>query len=155
MIIIFFTGCVTSSKVLHKKNYVFNDNGQRKMILTFQNDSNCTLKNRYNYEKIEDNELLIKCLYRIINHQVILVNRDNFIDTVGKGYFYFPNIENFDSSNMLSGNIVFIGPNYSTDKERYAKVPYVDRDTLIIHKRKLLWIKKDNENKVVGYYVFK
>lgn len=154
--ILFLTSCSISNKIVIKKDYIFNENSQRKLILTFQNDSVCTLKNIYNYEKIEENELVQNCRYKSLDQKVLLINDDDtFLDTLGKGYFYFPSIEKSDRTNLDTNDKINIGPKYISDKERYAKVPFIDMDTVLVYKRKLIWIKKDKDNKVVGYYEFK
>ena len=153
--IIVLTGCFTSNKTTLRKNYIFNENSKRKLILIFQNDSTCILKNVYKYEKIEKDELIQKCRYKLLDQKILLINNNGFLDTLGKGYFYFPNIEKSDSANLRTNTKIIIGPKYSSDKERYSKVPFIDNDTLIVYKRKLIWIKKDKDNKVVGYYEFK
>ena len=89
------------------------------------------------------------------NQNLILINDNNYIDTIGTGYFYFPNFKKSNSSILDRKNKIVIGPNYSTEYERYSKVPYVANDTLINYKGKLIWIKKDKTNKVVGYYEFR
>ena len=152
---IFLIGCSVSNKTVLKKNYIFDENSQRKLILTFHNDSVCTLKNVYNYEEIEENELIQNCKYKLLEQKLLLINDNTFLDTLGKGYFYFPNIEKSDSTNLGTNDKINIGPKYISDKERYAKVPFIDMDTLIVYKRKLIWIKKDKDSKVVGYYEFK
>jgi len=87
---------------------------------------------------------------------LLLINDNSYPDTTGAGYFYFPYTNNLNCDFLQKREKkIVIGPNYSTEYERYWKIPYVDNDTLIINKRKILWIKKDKANKVVGYYIFK
>lgn len=148
------TSCI-QTETLIKRSYVFNDNYKRLMILTFQNDSSCLIRNIYKYnEKEIHNELDLKCKYKILlDHRVLLINDNSFKDTTGNGFFFFPNSEK--QRNLRSKNKMIFGPNYSAENERYLKVPYVNNDTLTIIRKKLIWIKKDLNNKVVGYYEFR
>jgi|SRR6185437_14465340 len=153
----FMMGCAINKGIIKQREYIFKNAPQRELILTFQNDSNCTLKDVYNVNEMH-RELLMNCKYKILSSQlIVLLNNDMaYIDTLGVGYFYFPPPSKKDTALTVNKKqTLMIGPNYPSDYEKYAKVPFVQRDTLINNRGKLHWIKKDKSNKVVGYYVFK
>ncbi|MBK0378873.1 hypothetical protein [Mucilaginibacter segetis] len=150
-------GCAINKDIIKKRDYVFKNDAQRKLILTFQNDSDCTLKDVYTANNTHK-ELVIHCKYKTLSNQsVVLLNNDRaYVDTSGAGYFYFPPLNRNDTTLAVKSKQTFIiGPNYPSDYGKHAKVPFVDRDTLINNRGKLHWIKKNKNNKVVGYYVFK
>jgi hypothetical protein len=153
----FMMGCAINKGIIKQREYIFKNTTQRELILTFRNDSDCTLKDVYTANDMHK-ELSMNCKYKILSNQLlVLLNNDKaYGDTSGVGYFYFPPPSKKDTA--LKGNkkqTLIIGPNYPSDYEKYAKVPFVDRDTLINNRGNLHWIKKDKNNKVVGYYVFK
>lgn len=140
-----------------KRNYVFHDGSKRKLTLSFQNDSICALKNIYDCDNLENKEMTFKCKYKVLSNKYLLLINDNaYIDTTGVGYFYFPETSGLNCEFLQKKEKrITIGPNYPTEYERYGKIPYITTDTIVSHKRKLVWIKKNKDNKVVGYYEFK
>ena len=151
---LFFYSC--SNKIIPNKGYVFKDDSKRKLILTFQNDSVCVIKNLYNSDTNGTMEFIYKCRYSILsNEYILLTNNGSLIDTAGIGYFYFPE-KPVDSLLIKKEKYQFTtGPNYLHHDDKYLKVPYVDNDTLIRHKANLMWLKKDRNKNVVGYFKFK
>lgn len=143
-----------------KRNYVFRDGSKRKLTLSFQNDSICVLKNIYACDNLENKEMHFKCRYEVLSSKYLLLINDNaYVDTTGVGYFYFPATTDlsceFLQKKEKTEKPITIGPNYPTEYERYGKIPYVTMDTLVNHRGKLAWVKKNKDNKVVGYYEFK
>ncbi len=85
------------------------------------------------------------------------MNDNSHKDTLGIGYFNFPSVDIKNCNFLLKEErkpYTSIGPNYGTEYGRYSKIPFVDNDTLIHTKGKIIWVNANRNNQVVGYYVF-
>ena len=145
-----------SNKFILNEKYVYKEDSKRALSLNFINDSFCVIKNIYTGEEDEAKQIDYKCRYSILSKDyLLLVNSGEMIDTAGRGFFFFP--LNYVDTPIVkqANNTVSVIPNYSDDNYKYLKVPYVGYDSLIRNKRAIAWIKKDRNNKVVGYYKFK
>lgn len=143
-------------RMILKKNYVFKENSTRELSLNFINDSVCLIKNVYNKDGKEPKQVNYRCKYSVqTTDYLLLINSGEFVDTAGVGFFYFPLTYADSFIVKQEKNTVPIIPNYSQENYKYLKVPYVENDTLIRYKRNIVWIKKDRNNRVVGYYKFK
>ena len=152
--ILVFYSC--THKVILRKSYVFKEGSIRQLSLNFINDTVCVIKNIYGGGGKEPKKIDFRCRYSVQSaNYLLLTNSGDFIDTAGVGFFYFP--LTYADSFMIKqgGNTVPVIPNYSKENYKYLKVPYVENDTLFRYKRNIAWIKKDRNNKVVGYYKFK
>ncbi len=159
--LLFFILCLfafysCSNKFIVNRDYVFKEGSKRKLTLTFQNDSVCVVKNFYKTDENETKEFVYKCRYGILSNDYLLLTNDGkLVDTAGIGYFYFPKKDTGSSSLKWEKDILSTSPNYSNSNDKYLKVPYVGKDTLIRYRKNILWIKKDRDKNVVGYFKFK
>jgi hypothetical protein len=127
---------------------------KRTLILSFYNDSTCSLKNIFNCRDLDLRlrETTITARYNKIGDTLYLKNVDCKSDACSKPLTVsYPLTENKDcfflSANSKKRNAKF-GPNYKSEFEKFAIVPNIDIDTLYIIKNKLILYKREGQQNI-------
>jgi len=132
---------------------------KRTLELIFENDSICKLKNTFYCNDIDINvkELTIICRYKRINDTLYLRNINCKQDTCKYGLIISIPPQHCKQCSFLNEenrtHPITIGPNYSTDYQKYGLVPNIDIDTLYVVKNKIFLYK--HENKMNIGFIFK
>ena len=146
--IIIITFSCKSIKEITGKKFIYSS-PNRELLLSFENDTLCNIKNIFQCDDIENKykEITIKATYKRVSNMIILKNvickGDNcnlpqYIDipfqTSNKCFFL--NKEN------RNGKLIFDGREYQSNYYKYGLVPNIDIDTMYIYKNKITLIKK-------------
>jgi hypothetical protein len=121
----------------------------RKLLLSFENDSLCSFKNIFYCDDIDSKykEITIRASYKRQSNMIIIRNvtcKDNTckfpsnidIPIQESNKCVFLNKENRDSK------MIFDGRKYQSDYHKYGLVPNIDIDTMYIYKNKITLIKE-------------
>ena len=121
----------------------------RKLLLSFENDSLCSIKNIFYCDDIDNKfkEISIKATYKRQSNMIIVRNitcKDNFCK-------YPSNIDIpvqestkciFLNKDNREFKMIFDGRKYQSDYHKFGLVPNIDIDTMYIYKNKITLIKK-------------
>lgn len=138
----------SSIKSVSGKKFVY-ESLNRELILSFDNDSLCTLKNVFYCDDIDKKyrEITIKATYKKNGDIIILKN----IDCKENSCVLPPIVEiptqasnkcNFLSSESRESKKIFDGRTYQSEYLKYGVVPNIDNDTLYIYKKQITLVKK-------------
>ncbi len=121
----------------------------RELLLYFENDSLCSLKNIFYCDDIDNKykEITIKATYKKQSNMIIMKNivcKDNACE-------FSPNIDIpiqmsnkciFLNKESRNGKTTFDGRTYQSDYHKYGLVPNIDIDTMYINKNQIIFVKK-------------
>lgn len=153
-----FSSCSTMN-IISGKSFLYESN-YRKLVLSFQNDSLCTLTNTFYCDDIDERyrKITITAFYKIQSDMIFLKN----IDCKDNLCVFSPILDvpiqesnecNFLSSEKRNSKKIFDGRTYQSEYLKYGAVPNIDNDTLYIYKKQITFVKKI-ENGTIGF-IFK
>jgi hypothetical protein len=138
------------------KGKVFmNESINRKLVLSFSNDSTCTFKNIFNCEDIDDEykNISINATYKRDFNTIIVTNKLCKTDDC----VLAPKIEipiqkskkcDFLNEDYRKDKIIFDGRHIKSKFHEYGIIPNIDIDTIYIYKNKIILLKViDNVNR--------
>ncbi|MFP9112972.1 hypothetical protein ACLI1A_03465 [Flavobacterium sp. RHBU_3] len=145
--LVIFYSCSTTNKISGKK-YIY-QSLNRELILSFENDTACTLKNIFYCDDIDIHykEITIKTTYRKEKDIIILKN----INCMENKCVFPPTIDiliqvskNCDFLNIENREPkkIFDGRTYQSKYYEYGSVPNIDIDTLYVYKEQFTLVKK-------------
>jgi len=146
--LLFLLVSCSSLKVISGKKFKFNSNN-RELILHFENDSLCILKNTFYCDDIEEQykEIIVKSKYERRGDSIFLKNINCKQDDCNFSTIIEIPIQNSLSCDFLNeesrqSKVLFDGRSYKTKYHEFGLVPNVDIDTLYINKKSIIFVKK-------------
>lgn len=158
VLVTILSSCSTMNNISGKQ-FLY-ESYNRKLVLSFQNDSLCTLTNTFHCNNIDEKykEITVTTIYKRESNMIFLRN----IDCKDNGCIFSPifdvPIQESNNCNFLSRESrnfkkIFDGRKYQSEYLKYGAIPNVDIDTLYIHKKQITFIKKI-ESGTIGF-IFK
>lgn len=133
---------------ISSKNYSYRSLN-RELLLSFENDSLCSIKNVFYCDDIADmyKETIIKATYKRKSNMFIITN----LTCKSSSCEYFPNMDipSLQSSKCIFLNkenrtekAIYDGRTFQSDYRKYGLIPNIDIDTLYIIKDEIILVKK-------------
>jgi hypothetical protein len=146
-IVLILYSCSTTKGIAGKK-FIY-ESPNRELLLFFENDSLCSIKNTFYCDDIDDKyrEIVIKATYKKKSNMIIIKN----IDCKDNTCQFPPNIDiPIQTSNKClflnkenrNEKTIFDGRTFQSDYHKYGLVPNIDIDTMYIYKNQITLVKK-------------
>lgn len=148
LVIVMTLVCCSSAKRVSGSKFIYKSLN-RELVLSFDNDSLCSLTNTFHCDDIDNKykEIVVKAFYERRQDIIILKN----VSCVKEDCKYSSNIDipiqqsikcSFLDSDGRTKKEVFDGRTYQSDYYKFGLVPNIDIDTLYIHNNEVTLIKK-------------
>jgi hypothetical protein len=140
---------------LVNKNYIYKSK-QRKIELSFIDDSTCIFRNTFNSADLEEKYRIIEveCYFIIIGSKIVLQNKNPNINNTD--YADIPSQENCSCEFLNKEkrhHKFYIGPYYPTDYQKFGMIPNITTDTLHIINKSIFLFKKAERGSMT--FIFK
>ena len=146
--VVLITFSCASIKQIAGKNFSYTS-PNRELLLSFENDSLCSIKNIFYCDDIENKykEITIKATYKRQSNMIIIRNVTCKDDTCKFSTNINIPIQESNKCAFLNkahreSKMIFDGRKYQSDYHKYGLIPNIDIDTMYIYKNKITLIKK-------------